>query len=476
MRIHSKLIRVALVIFVCITLTACPMHQRDGHRHSPEKFTLGPAQSLTGFLFCDKASRAVFCWEEGGFEIWDTDIGQRLGDRRNLPRPVDWCLSSSDQTVIVTADRLLPNRSQDGRSAKDALPTIRIWDAKSGTLKHAIGIREAIGDRFELQFWSAQWVGEKQLALVWLSREGVGRTACGMKIFVIDVESGKLTKISRDYGMIGDRLIQSPDHRLAIAMADNNLRRDEKLSSVTGITRNVLGGIRVIDLDSLKVISSWHEPRDPKAGKGAFFYATIAVWCPDSKAVITVDNNWRDGDHPAPRIHLWDASTGKLRQTFAGHTDYVLDIATTSDCKCLLSAGEDRTIRVWDVQTGKLKYALDSHGAGVNKVVVLPGDRLAVSAAEEKAARVWDLVGGKLKFDLGGHDSAVRSISVLSSTKISTTTLLGTTTVWDCSTGKRLTVTRKAPRFPLRMGALEIFENNCQIVLRKVKSFEQRPQ
>ena len=475
MHLMTHQIRRVFGLLICIVMTSCSMDVGGGNAKFSRPIPLGPTQSLSGVLFCDKSARAAFYWDDGGFEIWDTVLGRRLGDRHKLPRPIDWCLSSSDQTLIVTADKLRPTGDSNGGgpSPKDFVPTVRIWDAKSGLLTHAVAIREAIGDHFELQFWSAQWLDGKRLAVVWLSREGLARAASGMKVFLIDVASGKLTSASRDFGMIGDRLIPSPDHRLAIAMADNFVRRDDKLSTRVGNVRNIFGGIRVIDLESLKVIASWYEPRDPTTSKGALFYATIAAWCTDSKAVITVDNNWRDGDHPAPRIHLWDALTGQLRQTFAGHTDYVLDVATSSDCKSLLSAGEDRVIRVWDIQSGKLRHALSGHNAGVNKVVILPGNRLAVSAAEETTAKVWDLTSGKLRFDLGGHDSAVRSLSVLSSTKVSTTTLLGTTTVWDCLTGKPISVRCKAPRFPMRMGVLELIEDQGQVEVRNVRDTEQ---
>jgi len=47
------------------------------------------------------------------------------------------------------------------------------------------------------------------------------------------------------------------------------------------------------------------------------------------------------------------AQEPKLRDTFKGHTGFVLSVAFSPDGKTLASGGLDNTIKLWDVKPGK---------------------------------------------------------------------------------------------------------------------------
>ncbi len=48
-------------------------------------------------------------------------------------------------------------------------------------------------------------------------------------------------------------------------------------------------------------------------------------------------------------IKIWDVATGKLQQTFTGHTDTVTTVAFSSDGRRLVSGSFDRTVRIWNL-------------------------------------------------------------------------------------------------------------------------------
>ena len=141
----------------------------------------------------------------------------------------------------------------------------------------------------------------------------------------------------------------------------------------------------------------------------------------------------------------------------SGHNDEILDLAFTAQGDRLLSGSEDRTVRVWDMRSGAVETVFSGHSAGLNKLIVLPGDKLAVSAAEEPIAKVWDLATGKLLFDLPDHDSEVRDVEVVSDQVVRTVTKKGTSTLWNCSNGKKLQTTPKPFfDFPMQFGVCEL--------------------
>ncbi len=63
-------------------------------------------------------------------------------------------------------------------------------------------------------------------------------------------------------------------------------------------------------------------------------------------------------------MKLWDADTGQLLRTFAGHSGEVTSVAFSPDGKQLFSGGSDGTRKLWDVATGNLLVTLLSSREG----------------------------------------------------------------------------------------------------------------
>jgi WD40 repeat protein len=51
-------------------------------------------------------------------------------------------------------------------------------------------------------------------------------------------------------------------------------------------------------------------------------------------------------------VYLWDASTGKQLQRFAGHQGTITSLAFSADGRRMISGSADSTALVWDV-TGR---------------------------------------------------------------------------------------------------------------------------
>lgn len=67
---------------------------------------------------------------------------------------------------------------------------------------------------------------------------------------------------------------------------------------------------------------------------------------PNSDLLATGSSNWD------PYVKLWEARTGHLIRSFAGHHDRIHGLAFSADGKEVISASDDSTVRLWSVEQG----------------------------------------------------------------------------------------------------------------------------
>ena len=78
-------------------------------------------------------------------------------------------------------------------------------------------------------------------------------------------------------------------------------------------------------------------------------------------------------------IKLWDLQSGKLLNTYEGHTDYLYSVAISPDNLKVASGSGDYTIKLWDLESGKLLKTYGGHRDEVRSVAISP-DNLKVAS------------------------------------------------------------------------------------------------
>ncbi|XP_008686226.1 cilia- and flagella-associated protein 52 [Ursus maritimus] len=107
----------------------------------------------------------------------------------------------------------------------------------------------------------------------------------------------------------------------------------------------------------------------------------------DGKSIISA---WDDG-----RIRAFAPETGRLMYVINNaHRIGVTAIATTSDCKRVISGGGEGEVRVWQIgcQTQKLEEALKEHKSSVSCIRVKKNNEECVTASTDGTCIIWDLV------------------------------------------------------------------------------------
>jgi WD40 repeat protein len=117
---------------------------------------------------------------------------------------------------------------------------------------------------------------------------------------------------------------------------------------------------------------------------------------------------------------VWDAASGRLLRSLAGHTDWVNAVAVSPDGRFIVS-GSGQTVKVWGAEgkgllrmlftSGRLLRSLDGHTDWVYAVAVSPDGRTIVSGADDRTIRAWDLASGESRM-LFWNDAAIHSLAL----------------------------------------------------------------
>ena len=120
-----------------------------------------------------------------------------------------------------------------------------------------------------------------------------------------------------------------------------------------------------------------------------------------------------DGEHICAgllrgRILLLDPSTGNINKSLVGHTDGILSVAFSPDCKHIASGSRDCTVRIWSV-CGAQEQVFNGHTEWVNSVAFSPHGQSIASGSADYTVRIWYTSGERQRI-LNGHTRDVLEV------------------------------------------------------------------
>jgi WD40 repeat protein len=89
---------------------------------------------------------------------------------------------------------------------------------------------------------------------------------------------------------------------------------------------------------------------------------------------------------------VWDVKSGTSR-LLVGHKDYVVSASWSADSKRIVTGGggRDKSVNLWDADSGRLLASFAGHQEDVEAVAFFPGGTRLISASEDKTIKVWDI-------------------------------------------------------------------------------------
>ncbi|CAJ0921169.1 unnamed protein product, partial [Mesorhabditis belari] len=105
--------------------------------------------------------------------------------------------------------------------------------------------------------------------------------------------------------------------------------------------------------------------------------------------------------HDLYTFRVWNVEDAEPAFTLTGQNGLPWSHQVSEDGQCIVSGGQDGTVRVWCGQTGAQLHVLQGHTQGI-PCMSLHGTTL-VSGSYDETLRVWDIVDGKCLHILAGH-------------------------------------------------------------------------
>ena len=152
----------------------------------------------------------------------------------------------------------------------------------------------------------------------------------------------------------------------------------------------------------------------------------------NSRAVFNSDGSLLLTPDEKETARLWEVGSGKLVQTYRGHSFYVLH-PLFGPKGTVITSGVDGTVRVWDAASGKQKHLLP-HGNHVHGLALSSDGKWLVTGCNDRSVRVWDLASGTLKHTLSGHTDVVGTVRFSPDGKLLTSGSNRELKLWNATT------------------------------------------
>lgn len=254
-----------------------------------------------------------------------------------------------------------PDSNKVVSSGRHSHGTLRLWDARKGTLLRALNAFTPYSVAFH--------------------PDGRSVVADGMSSLTVWDSGGdsKLEMHSTHSLHEGGFVAVSPNGK-TIAGASVALKKHHRPDVGYEVDKYT---ITIFDRDTgrdLRVVTG----HDERINSGAF--------SPDGQTLVSGSSD--------RTLKMWDANGGRLIRTLLGHSAAVRSVAYSPTGAMIASGSEDQTVKLWDAKTGRPLNTLAGHIGAVTSVSFGPEGRTVAAGGLDGAILIWSTEDGSLLLNL----------------------------------------------------------------------------
>ena len=132
---------------------------------------------------------------------------------------------------------------------------------------------------------------------------------------------------------------------------------------------------------------------DPNSFWTSFVWGLIAL---KNDVQISPDGKYAFRAKVGFEARKWELATGKIVQTYFGHTKGVITFKLSADGKYLLTGSADRTAKLWDVSSGKEVRTFSGHRSFIFHVDFSHDQTKILTSSNDGTIKIWDMASGDL--------------------------------------------------------------------------------
>ncbi|KAM5137980.1 WD repeat-containing protein 88 [Mantella aurantiaca] len=299
----------------------------------PFRILRGHRAAVTSCHFCCQDTKLLTCSHDQTAKLWDLSAGIPVCDYGGEhTAPISQCRPTHDNTRMVTS-------SYD--------KTVKLWDVETGKVLWSVSLDGLVT--------SCDVSGDGKLVVCSVD---VDNAACVIdsntatrEVNVTDHHSSTITRCCFDPE---SQRICSVSSDRAIKLWDVITRRTTV--TINGAHSNVISdcgfssnGRRLCTASWDKSLRLWDvgagEYRHRGAERLQDAHSGSVSSCAFSEDGSTIVSGGYDR-----AIVMWDVSSARKKLILKGHTDWVLDVALSTNKKWILSASKDSTLRLWNIE------------------------------------------------------------------------------------------------------------------------------
>lgn len=252
----------------------------------------------------------------------------------------------------------------------------------------------------------------------------IATNSAQLRVFELETLSGRLVSGHTDLVLAVD---VSPDGRfIASSSKDNTVRIWETTSGSYRCVATLTGHTEAVHA------VAWSQGGSQFVVSGSKD-KTIKMW--DLSFLSTAAKNAKNAKPEA--AFLEHRSVDSAAYTKKAHEKVINSMAVAPNDRVFATASQDKTIKLWDAATGELQATLAGHRRGVWHVEFSPVERCLLSASADKTVKLWDIGQAVCVKTFEGHTNSVLRASFLThGMQVLSTSSDGTLKLWTIKTSE----------------------------------------